>query len=77
MRKPAFCICVNKGAESAVWCAADQRLRFGYIDSTTPLLLKSNVFKPIAIFYGCTAWFVTDLVGNKDRLSHDAAHIIQ
>ena len=29
------------------------------------------------VFYGCTAWFVLDLVRNpKDRFSRDAAHMI-
>ena len=28
------------------------------------------------IFCGCTAWFVSNLVGNpKDRFSHDAVHL--
>ena len=34
-------------------------------------------FKPLTIFCGCTALFVSELVGNpKDRFSHDAAHLI-
>ena len=40
---------------------ADQRLCFRYTDSTIPLLPK---LKPLAIFCGCTALFVSDLVGN-------------
>ena len=33
-------------------------------------------FKPLAIFCGCTARFVSDLVGNpQDRFSHNEAHI--
>ena len=29
-------------------------------------------FKPLSIFSGCTAWFVSDLVRNlEDRFSHD------
>ena len=35
MRKPAFCICKNKGA--------DQRLCFRLIDRTIPLLSKSEI----------------------------------
>ena len=32
-------------------------------------------FKPLAILYGCTAQFVSDLVGNLEhRFSCDAAH---
>ena len=34
-------------------------------------------FKPLAIFWGGTAWFVWDLVGNpEDRFFDVAAHII-
>ena len=35
MRKPTFCICENK--------EADQRLSFGYSDSTIPLLSKFKI----------------------------------
>ena len=50
-------------------CAADQRLCFRHIDCTIPVN-----FKPLAIFCGCTARFVSDLVGNsEDRFSHDVA----
>ena len=52
--------------------AADQHLRFPYKDSTIPLLTLSQFYKPLAIFFGCTAWFVSDLVVNpEDRFSHD------
>ena len=46
MRKPAFCICENKGADQL--CGnrtADQRLGFRFIDSTIPLLPKSGFSK--------------------------------
>ena len=78
MRKPAFCICENKDAEQLRGNReADQRLCFRYIDSTIPLLPKSENFKPPAIFCGCTARFVSDLVGNpEDWFSHDAAQMI-
>ena len=34
-------------------------------------------FKPLVIFCGCTARFVSDLVGNpEDQLSHNEAHMI-
>ena len=39
--------------------AADQHHCFHFKLSTTPLLPN---FKPLAIFCGCTAWFVSDLV---------------
>ena len=74
VRKPAFCICENKDADQLRSnCAADQRLCFRYTDSTIPLLPKSEIFKPLAILCGCTAWFVSDLV--EDPFSQNEAHI--
>ena len=67
MRKPAFCICNN--------CAADQCLCFCYKGSTIPLLPKSKI-SSLAMFCGCTARFVSDLVGNpEDRFSHNEAQL--
>ena len=44
VRKPDFCICENKDADQLRSnCAADQRLCFRYIDSTIPLLPKSEI----------------------------------
>ena len=44
MRKPAFCICENKDADQLRGNReADQRLCFRYIDSTIPLLPKSEI----------------------------------
>ena len=44
MRKPAFCICENKDADQLRGNReADQRLCFRYIDSTIPLLSKSEI----------------------------------
>ena len=44
MRKPAFCICENKGADQLnSKHAADQRLCVCYIDSKIPLLPKSEI----------------------------------
>ena len=67
MRKPAFCICENKGADQLHSNrAADQPFCFHYIDSTNALLPK-----PLAIFCG----FVLYLVGNpEDGFSRDVAH---
>ena len=77
MRKPAVCICENKGADQLRNGAADQGLCFRYIDSTIPLLPKSEVFKPLAIFCGCTAEFVSYLIVNpEDRFYHDAAEML-
>ena len=73
VRKPDFCICENKGADQL--CGnrtTDQRLCFRYMDSTIPLLPNFE-----AIFCGCTARFVSDLVGNpKDRFSHNEAQMM-
>ena len=44
VRKPAFCMCENKGADQLRGNReADQRLCFRYTDSTIPLLLKSEI----------------------------------
>ena len=44
MRIPAFCICKNKDADQLRgYCEADQHLCFRYIDSTIPLLPKSEI----------------------------------
>ena len=44
VRKPAFCICENKDADQLRSNReADQRLCFRYIDSTIPLLSKSEI----------------------------------
>ena len=58
MRKPAFCKCKIKGAD-LLRCnrAADQCLCFRYVYSTS----KIQNFKPLAIFCGCTARFVSNL----------------
>ena len=43
-RKPTICICENKEADQLCSnCTADQHLCFRYMDSTTPLLLKSEI----------------------------------
>ena len=77
--KTAVCICENKGADHLRSNrAAHQCFCFRYIESTkkNPQLPKSVNFKPLAIFCGCTAWFVLDLVRNpEDRFSYETAHI--
>ena len=60
MRKPAFCICKNKGADP-LHCnsADDQHLCFRYIDSAIPLLSKSEISSfyasSVAVQPGCVA----------------------
>ena len=45
-----------------------------YYHSSTSVIRN---FKPLAIVCGCTACFVSDLVGNpEDMFSHNAAHIL-
>ena len=43
--KLTFCMCENKAADQlhSSYCAADQQLCFRYIDSTIPLLPKSEI----------------------------------
>ena len=50
MGKPTLCICENEDA--------DQRLCFPYMDCTIPLFYESEI--------SCTAWFVSDQVGNQN-----------
>ena len=46
MRKPAFCIGENKDADQLLGNReADQHLCFRYLDSTIPLLPKSEISK--------------------------------
>ena len=40
---------------------ADQRLCFRYLDSTIPLTIYIQNFKPLDISSGCAAWLVSDL----------------
>ena len=47
MRKPAFCICENKGTDQLRgYRAADQRLCFRYMDNTILLL---GLYSPVCI----------------------------
>ena len=64
MRKRTFCICENKDADQLRGNReADQRLCLRYIDSTFPLLSKSEIS---SLFCSCTAWFVSDQVGHQN-----------
>ena len=65
MGKPTICIGENKGADQLCGnCEADQRFCFHLSDSSFPLLLIFQSFKFLALFCDCTAWFVSDLLGN-------------
>ena len=69
MRKPAFCIYENKGA--------DQHLCFNYIDSAIPLLSKFKISSLLLSSVVVQPVFFSDLVENpEDRFSHGAAQMI-
>ena len=69
MRKPAFCICENKDTDQLRGNReADQRLCFHYMNSTIPLLSKSEIssLEPyfMAIQPGlCGTWSETPKTG--------------
>ena len=54
-----------------------RKLAFSICENKDADQLRGNRnFQPLAIFCGCIAWFVWDLVGNpEDRFSHNEAHI--
>ena len=60
-RKPTFCICENKDADQ-LRCnpEADQRLCFRYIDSTVPLLSKSESLVCVGPGRKPECWFSLD-----------------
>ena len=68
MRKPTICICENKGADQLRGNReADQRLCFRYMDSTIPLLPKSEIssFQPASVTVQvglCRTWTETQIV---------------
>ena len=72
MRNPAFCICENKRCRSAT---AQLVSTFVFAIRIVQSLYFLQNFKPLAILSACTAWFVSDLVGNpEDRFSHNEAN---
>ena len=83
MRKPAFCICENKDTDQLRGYdqlrgnrEADQQLCFCYMDSTIPLLSKSEIsslypFSVVAQPGLCRTWSEIP----KNRFSHNEAHI--
>ena len=68
----------NKGAVQPLgYRTADHPLCFRYIDSTIHLLTKIKNFKPLAVLFGCTVQFMSELVGNREeRFSLDLALMI-
>ena len=70
MRKPALCTDQLRSNREANQC-----LCFCYIVHPHYVLNIQN-FKPLAVFWGCAAQFVLDLVENpKDRFSCNAARM--
>ena len=72
MSKPAFCIEENKVTDQLRGNhAADLRLLFLLVRYYSQI----RNFKPLVLFSGCTAGFVSDLAGHlEDRVSDDVAH---
>ena len=69
MRKPAHCLCKNKCVDQLQGnCASNQRHCFPYIDSTIPLLPKSEVSSVAVQPNLCRTW--------EDRFSHDATQAV-
>ena len=63
MRKSAFSICENKGADQL------------HVIFATSIVQTIYFLKPLSIFCGCSARFVSDHVGNpEDRFSRDESH---
>ena len=62
MRKPPFCMCKNKDADQL----RGKHLCFRYIDSTIPILSKSEIssFYPSSV--AVQPGFVLDQVGNQN-----------
>ena len=74
MKKPAFCMWENKDADQLRGnCEADQRLCFRNIDSTIPLLSKSEIssLQPSSVAVQpdlCRTWSKTPKTGFLTRL---------
>ena len=77
MRKPAFCTCENKDTDQLRGNReADQCLCFRHTDCTIPLPPNSEISSLLAIFCGCTARFLSDLVRKpEDWFSHNEAQL--
>ena len=81
MRKLAFEYAKTKQQISCavISCAVTAQLISAFVFAAQivqSLFFLNPKFKPLAIFCGCTAWFVSDLVRNpENRFSHNEAHI--
>ena len=68
MRNPAFCLCENKDA-------ADQRLCFHYMDSTIPLLSKSEI-SSLWPFSACLQPGLCRTWSETSKFSHNEAQVL-
>ena len=77
MRKPTFCICENKDADQLHGnLEADQRLCFRYLDSTIPLLSKSEISSLLPSFVAVQPGLCrTRLETMVSWFSHVVAHM--
>ena len=72
VRKPAFRICENEGADQLGGDhEADQSLCFRYTNGTIPLLPKFE----ISSLYPSSMALQLDLCGPENRFSHNEVHI--
>ena len=81
-----LCVISASSGENLIFAYAKTKTQISFV--VTAKLISAFVFatgivqylrnlKTLTIFCRCTAWFVSDLVGNhKDRFSHNQAHII-
>ena len=91
MRKPAFCICGNKGADqlrgkktkTQINFAVTAKLISAFVFATQTHVVQSVCFlNPKSHVSSHLLWlyspvFMSDLVGNpEDRFSHNEAHLI-
>ena len=80
MRKPAFCNYAK--TKPQISCAVTTQLISAFVFATQIVqslyYLNLNFQACSHHLTGCTARFVSDLIGNpEDRFSHNAAHILQ
>ena len=75
MRKPAFCICENNGADQL--CGNEQLISASDFATYVEQLSYVQNLKFLVIFCGCIARFVSDMVGTAIyRFSCNAVHTL-
>ena len=77
MRKPAFCICENKGADQLRGNReADQRLCFRYIDTKSLYSLNPKFQASSHLLWLYSPFYVGPDQNPEDRFSHNEAHLM-